>query len=123
LLVVLTMNEIQHTRNIPMDTKSLETSKKSTGSTPRSSQTNQQPALSQSVSDQDWEKLFKDLEIYALERNFRLKFSVDEATGRTVIKIINPDTQKVIREIPPEETLRIAATLERLAKQIIDTQA
>ena len=119
--MVLTMNEIQNTRNISMTTKSLETPKRSTGSTPRPS-ASQQPAPSQSVSDQDWEKLFKDLEIYALDRNFQLQFSVDEATGRTVIKIINPDTQKVIREIPPEETLRVAATLEQLAKQIIDTQ-
>jgi len=122
--VVLTMNEIQNIRNISMPaTKSLETPKRSTGSAAAPSQTDPQPVPSQPVSDQDWEKLFKDLEIYALVRNFRLKFSVDEATGRTVIKIINPDTQKVIREIPPEEILKIAATLERLAKQIIDTRA
>ncbi|MBW2621520.1 MAG: flagellar protein FlaG [Deltaproteobacteria bacterium] len=118
------MNEIQNIRNISMPaTKSLETPKRSTGSAAAPSQTDPQPVPSQPVSDQDWEKLFKDLEIYALVRNFRLKFSVDEATGRTVIKIINPDTQKVIREIPPEEILKIAATLERLAKQIIDTRA
>ena len=120
---MLKMNDIQNTLNISTVAKSLESPKRNTPRAINTSNTSQQPAPFQSVSDQDWEKLFKDLEIYALERSFRLKFSVDEATGRTVIKIINPDTQKVIREIPPEEILRIAATLEQLAKQIIDTQA
>ena len=66
--------------------------------------------------------MFKELQVYALERNLRLKFSVDEATGKTVVKIINADTQKVIREIPPEETLKVAAQLQNLINNIIDTE-
>ena len=37
-----------------------------------------------------------------------LKFSVDEDTGRTVIRVINSDTEEVIRQIPPDEILAIA---------------
>ena len=93
------------------------------GSPPRSVDSAPQSAPPHSASDHDWETLYRDLEIYALERNFQLKFSVDEDTGRTVIKIINSDTHKIVREIPPEEMLRVAASLEQLAKQIIDTEA
>jgi flagellar protein FlaG len=37
-----------------------------------------------------------------------LYFSVDQDTGRTVIRVIDPDTSEVIRQIPPEEVLNLA---------------
>lgn len=37
-----------------------------------------------------------------------LKFSVDDDTGQTVIRVINSDTEEVIRQIPPDEILAIA---------------
>lgn len=120
---MLTMNEIQNTAYVSAVARPQGKVKEGTGSAPKSADSTTQSAPPQSVSDQDWEKLYRDLEIYALERNFRLKFSVDEATGRTVIKIINTETQKVIKEIPPEEILRVAAALEQMAEQIIDTEA
>ena len=41
-----------------------------------------------------------------------LKFSVDETSGRMVITVLDKETQEVIRQIPPEETLVIAKRLE-----------
>ncbi len=41
-----------------------------------------------------------------------LSFSLDESTGRTVIRVYDSETKELIREIPPEETLRLAAHLE-----------
>ena len=37
--------------------------------------------------------------------NTRLQYSIDKETQRISIKIIDKDTDKVIREVPPEETL------------------
>lgn len=37
-----------------------------------------------------------------------LQFMVDEDSGRTVIKVLDTQTKEVIRQIPPEEMLRIA---------------
>jgi flagellar protein FlaG len=51
-------------------------------------------------------------------RERSLKFDVDEASGRTVITVINPITKEVVRQIPPEELLAIAHTLERLGSLI-----
>ncbi len=42
-----------------------------------------------------------------------LQFGIDEVTGRTVIEIIDSDSKEVIRQIPPEEVLALARTLER----------
>ena len=37
-----------------------------------------------------------------------LEFSVDESSGRVIITVREPDTGKIIRQIPPEELLVIA---------------
>jgi len=44
----------------------------------------------------------------------RLNFSIDEATDRVVVKIIDEDTGEIVRQVPPQEMLRIAAHLKRL---------
>ena len=41
-----------------------------------------------------------------------LVFSVDESTGRTVVSVVDAQTQEVIRQIPSEEVLAIAARLD-----------
>ena len=41
-----------------------------------------------------------------------LYFSVDQDTGRTVIRVIDPDTSEIVRQIPPEEVLDLARLYE-----------
>jgi flagellar protein FlaG len=36
-----------------------------------------------------------------------LHFSVDEDSGRTVIKVIDSETQQIVRSIPPEEVMTL----------------
>lgn len=67
------------------------------------------------TTDSDWEELFKEMDLYSLDHNFHLEFSVDKPSGRMVITVIDSETNQVIREIPPEETLRIAARLKIMA--------
>ena len=38
-------------------------------------------------------------------------FRLDQASGRTVITIVNPSTGEIVRQIPPEEVLNAARTL------------
>ena len=52
--------------------------------------------------------------------NTRVSFSVDKATKRTVVKVIDADTQKVIRQIPADEMLHIAAQINRLLGILVD---
>ena len=56
---------------------------------------------------------------YLADSKRDLVFRVDEGSGRTVIKVINPETSEVIREIPPAETLVLA----RYGGRILDTLA
>lgn len=56
------------------------------------------------------EKSNKDLKM----TNTSLKFSIHEKTKQIMVKVVNNETQEVIREIPPEKILdMVAAMLER----------
>lgn len=52
--------------------------------------------------------------------NRSLDFSVDEASGRFLVKVIDTSTEEVIREIPPEKVLRIAARMKELVGLLFD---
>lgn len=53
-------------------------------------------------------------------RNVTLQFSVHETTGRTVVRVVDKETEKLIREIPPEEFLNLAAKLDEMVGIIFD---
>jgi flagellar protein FlaG len=40
-----------------------------------------------------------------------LEFSIDENSGRTVIKVLDAETKEVIRQIPPEEVVSLSQNL------------
>jgi len=52
-----------------------------------------------------------------------LKFSVDEDTGKTVVKIVDSQTQEVIRQIPSEEAISIARTLDKVQGLLLNGKA
>ncbi len=50
----------------------------------------------------------------------RLQFSVHEATNLVSVKVIDTNTDEVIREIPPEKILDMVAKLWEMAGIIVD---
>ena len=52
-----------------------------------------------------------------------LEFTVDEDSGRTVIKVLDSETKEIIRQIPPEEMLRIATYLTDGGGLLLKVQA
>ncbi len=68
--------------------------------------------------------LLDDLEQdFKMIHNVGLQFSLHEATGRTMVKVINKDTDDLIREIPPEEILNLAAKLDEMVGVLFDHAA
>lgn len=47
-------------------------------------------------------------------------FGIHEATNRVTIKIVDKDTKKVIKEMPPEKTLDMIAKVWELAGLMVD---
>jgi flagellar protein FlaG len=50
----------------------------------------------------------------------RCEFSYHEETKRVSIKVVDKDTQEIIREIPPEETLEMVQKMWELAGILVD---
>jgi flagellar protein FlaG len=55
-----------------------------------------------------------DLNDYVQKVGREIHFSVDEDSGTTVIKVMNAETQELIRQIPPDELLALAEFLEEV---------
>ncbi len=69
------------------------------------------------VSQVFLDELEKDIEMI---HNVGLRFSVHEPTGRTVVKVIDKESQELVREFPSEEILNVAAKLDEMLGIIFD---
>ncbi|MBN2418729.1 MAG: flagellar protein FlaG [Deltaproteobacteria bacterium] len=56
--------------------------------------------------------------VRSIQRDIQIK--VDNKTGDVVVKVISKEDGKVIREIPPEELLALAAKMEELSGAFFD---
>jgi len=56
-----------------------------------------------------------------IQRN--LDFSVDDSTGQVVVKVVDGDSGKLIRQIPSEELLRLSERLEDMRSLLFKAQA
>ncbi|MCC5857852.1 MAG: flagellar protein FlaG [Ectothiorhodospiraceae bacterium] len=52
-----------------------------------------------------------------------LQFSVDEHSGRTVITVLDSETQEIVRQIPPEKLMKAAENIEQLRGLLFDAEA
>jgi flagellar protein FlaG len=52
--------------------------------------------------------------------NKRLKFSVNEEIDRVIVKVVDATTDKVIKEIPPEEMQRLIARIRETIGLLFD---
>jgi flagellar protein FlaG len=57
----------------------------------------------------------------SVQRN--LEFSVDDASGETVVKVVASDTGEVIRQIPSEVALKLAESLKEAGNLLFSERA
>ncbi len=55
-----------------------------------------------------------DLNKMAQAASQGVRFSVDEETGRTVVKVVDTQTDKVLRQIPTMEALKLWRSIEQM---------
>jgi len=68
------------------------------------------------------EKLVDKLSQQFRSRDTSLNFSIDEKTKSLVVKVIDSETEKVIRQIPPEEVLVIRERIQELLGALYDKE-
>ena len=52
-----------------------------------------------------------------------LTFSVDQGSGKTVVKLMDNETGKVIRQIPSEEMIAMAEALDKMEGMLLKQKA
>lgn len=83
-----------------------------------------QPALqSQEIGRQPVEEAVSSIREFAQSIQRNLNFSLDDSTGRVVVKVTDGVSGEVIRQIPSEEALRLAETLDEVRSLLFNAQA
>ena len=88
--------------------------KPAASSEPAKAEEPQRVALEQAVTD------IREF-VQATQRN--LDFSIDDSTGKVVVKVIATDSGEVIRQIPSETALKLAQNLSDASSLLFDSKA
>lgn len=77
---------------------------------------------SQASSQADLEQALSQLREFSQSMHRSLDFSVDSESGRAVVRVMDSQTDEVIRQIPTEEAINIARNIERIKGILFEDQ-
>lgn len=70
------------------------------------------------ISAEDLGQAVEDINQFVNSQGRTLNFSVDEESGKPVVKVIDFETKEVIRQIPSEEVLTMAKAIKKLQEDL-----
>ena len=68
-------------------------------------------------------KAAEKLQEFVSSMGRNLNFSIDETTGYNIVRVVNPDTGELIRQLPSEELLKISRDFQRLNNVLVSQKA
>jgi len=68
-------------------------------------------------------KTAQQLESFVASMGRDLSFSVDSTTGYHVVRVTNPQTGEVVRQLPSEELLKIAESMQQTGSGLVNQKA
>ena len=77
----------------------------------------------QPLSSEELESAVTQLNVIVQSVRRELHFSIDDNSGRTVITVLDQDTDEVIRQIPSEQVLSMAENIESLKGILFKAEA
>ena len=80
------------------------------------------PAAQINTPDVDFEQIAEDLQLVTEAFNRRLKFSINRELDLVVVKVIDRETDKVTKELPPEEIQRLHVRIREAIGLLIDEE-
>ena len=75
------------------------------------------------ASARDVNAVVDQLKSFVKEAQRNLDFSVDDSSGQFVVKVMDGDSGKMIRQIPSEELLRLSEQLENMRSLLFKAEA
>jgi flagellar protein FlaG len=74
------------------------------------------------LSTDEIEQIVSELNNFIQIFNTKIAFEIDKETRKTVLKIIDAQSNEIIRQIPPEELLAISKRISELLGLIINAR-
>jgi flagellar protein FlaG len=75
------------------------------------------------VSEADVRQATDTMNRFMASASRNLTFSVDDDSGKIVVKVIDPQTKDVIRQFPSEEAIAISKSLDKLQGLLLNDEA
>ncbi len=74
------------------------------------------------LSRQTVAEITEAMSAYMASVGVKLQFHIDESTDRIQVEVRDPQTDKLIRKIPPDDILRLAAAIEETVGVLMDRE-
>jgi flagellar protein FlaG len=81
-----------------------------------------EPEVEIDTPDIDIDRITEDLRIVSHAFNHRLEFSINRDLNQVVVKVIDRETDKVIKELPSEELQRVHVRVQEAIGLLIDEE-
>ena len=80
----------------------------------------QEPVIVSEITKEELEATVEKANQFLLGLKTQFDFKVHEGTGRTVVRLIDKQTQEVVKEIPPEKMLDVLESIWDSAGILVD---
>jgi len=94
-----------------------------TGGAPSSLSTERPTLNNKPESAEEIKQAVQEIHEAADIQGHSLRFSIDEETGKAIIKVLDAHTDEVIRQFPTEEAIEIARTLDKMQGLLLNDKA
>ncbi len=69
------------------------------------------------------EELLGQIKALTEDGLYSVRFEKDQDMNKFIVKVVDSETNEVVRQIPPEELLELTKTLNELQGNIVDTKS
>ena len=76
--------------------------------------------VEENMSDEELKKAVNKINEYILGINTRFQYKIHEGTERIIVKLVDTESNAVIKEIPPEKMLDVLASIWDSAGILVD---
>jgi flagellar protein FlaG len=91
--------------------------------TAENTEQNKKPLQKEGETAEEILNSIEKINIQLESTNRSIRFNVDESTKDIVVKIVNKDSGELIKQIPPQEALRLKERLQDMLGLIIEEMA
>jgi flagellar protein FlaG len=93
-----------------------------TAAVPDSPDSKKEARVSEAQQSEKLKAAVQEIESFVQSVKRNLEFSIDEASGEIVVKVIASDTGEVVRQLPSAEAIKIAESLHNAHSLLFDAK-